>query len=177
MTVTDRATDTIDITINHQTAARENWGVWAAKEQALASELERTPLNASKEREKLQAGIDTAQANQAAQLETIKTGMVTLTVRALSRGEYRNLMKNHAPRPDDETDKALGYNADTFAAALLRLATISAKTLTGQVIPLQLDTWLDEEQGVDAAEFEAWFTTALALNKPRASSFPPLRVS
>lgn len=175
--MTERATDTIEITIDRKTTARDAWGVWAAKERALTFELERTPVDETTRRNELEASIAEVKAHQEKTLNTIREGIATLTVRALSRGEYRNLMKNHAPRPDDEADQALGYNTDTFAAALLRTATVSAKNLNGTEVPLKVDAWVDDETGVDAAEFEAWFTTALALNKPGASSFPPLRAS
>lgn len=175
--MTERATDTIEITIDRKTTARDAWGVWAAKERAITLELERTPINETATRAELEASISEVKNHQETALHTIREGIVTLTVRALSRGEYRNLIKNHGPRPTDEADQALGYNTDTFAAALLRTATISAKNLNGTEVPLNIDTWVDDQHGVDAAEFEAWFTTALALNKPGESTFPPLRVS
>lgn len=172
-----RATKKIDIVVNPEQGARDAWGIWAAKERSLAIELERTPLNAESERDRITAEIAHAQEQQKVLLGKVRSGIRQLTLRALSRGEYRNLLKNHGPRPDEDLDKEYGYNVDTFAAALLRKATIKAQTLDGESAPLDVDQWVDDETGVDVAEFESWFRSALSLNQPGGTQFPPLRVS
>ena len=177
MSDTVRATKKVELVIDPAQGARDAWGVHAHKERALAVQLERTPVADTAERERINAEIAEHKEHQATLLAKVREGIYRVTVRALSRGEYRNLIKNHGPRPGDELDKEHGYNVDTFAAALLRKATISAETMDDEKQPLEVDKWLDDETGVDNAAFEDWFRAALSLNTPGGAGFPPLRAS
>ena len=110
-------------------------------------------------------------------LYLIESGKITLTVTALSASKYRDLQKNHPPRDDDEFDQKIGYNEATFILPLLSEATVAARDHAGKDVPLDVEAWLDEDDGLDPVDTLRWFNTALGLQTGRTNRGPRLRVS
>lgn len=109
--------------------------------------------------------------------QTIESGQIHVRLRTLGHGQYRNLLKNHPPKPDDEIDGKVGYDVDTFGAALIRATTLTAEDHNGQPYGLDLDALLDDDEGISPYDFEQWFRTALALQTQGGSRVPLLRAS
>ncbi len=83
-------------------------------------------------------------ARMDAQRDIIKSGVVRLHLKALTRGEYRRLLSEHGPRDGDDLDKRLGYNADTFGEALIAACLIRTDDLDGEPVDNDWSTWADE---------------------------------
>lgn len=165
-----RPTATVTVTIDAHSDA-------VAEAAALRVEDKRIALTAAGG-----AGDDRARAEEIrARLDvlqdTIASGQIHVTVTALSAGAYRNLLKDHPPKPDDALDEKVGYDTDRFGAALIRAATLSAVDHAGQPYGLDLDELLSDDDGVTPHDFEQWFRTALALQTQGGSRVPLLRAS
>lgn len=103
----------------------------------------------------------------AAEFEELKTeaetAAVTVTVRALTRGQWKALKRDHPPRssgeaPDDEVQKdaALGVNVDEVEEDLLHRAMVEPMFSSRAAF----DEWVD---GLDEAMFEAAVSAAWSL--------------
>ena len=169
-----RPTTDVVLTLDAHPGERAAWDALARKEQRLVRDREKLP---TAKRGPLTREIDEARAQMDALAATIQSGQVRATVTGLSRGGYRNLLKGHPPRDDESLDERLGYNADTFGAALVEACTIEAHTLDGDPVPLDVPAWVDDETGVGPGDFEAWFRACLALQTTRASQVPLRRAS
>lgn len=170
----NRPTSIVQITIDAHPEERAAWRELAATEHQLTRDREKL--------ETVKRGPVTKRLNQVrtdmdALAVTIDSGILDVTVQGLSRGTYRALMRDHAPRPSEPLDERLGYNVDTFAAALIREATVSAATKTGDPVTLDVDAWIDDDTGVSNADFDAWFTAALTLQTRQVGSVPRRRAS
>lgn len=168
-----RPTATVALILDAHPGDRAAWAVLAEKERRLTRATARVPEPTAEQVE----DIEDVRAKMRALEDTIASGTITVTVRGLSRGEYRNLLKNHPPKPDDPLDERFGYDADTFGADLLRAATIEAVDHNGNPIPLDVDTWVDDDNGVGPADFQRWFTTAQTLNNRGVDQSPRRRAS
>lgn len=67
--------------------------------------------------------LDVAQQIQALREEMLDH-TITVKLRALPRKKFRTLVVDHPPREDNEGDRALGFNPDTFFDALLRMCAV-----------------------------------------------------
>lgn len=170
-----RPTATVPLTLDAHSGERAAWGVLAAKERSLAAERERATTPAA--RGAVTRRINATRTDMDALAATIQSGVAVVTVEALPRGKYRDILKAHPPRDDDPIDQELGYNTDTFGAALIRAASLSAKTLDDTPVPLDVDTWLDDTDGVAEGEFRTWFRATLNLQTQAVDQVPPLRAS
>lgn len=169
-----RPTAEVPLTLDAKTAARRKWDELASRERRLIVEREkaetgkRTPI--TRKINACRKEMDTVAADIAA-------GQVLVTVSGVSRGQYRDLLKQHPPKDGDELDKRVGYNMDTFGGGLIRAATLSAVDAAGKPVPLDVDAWIDDDEGVAAGDFERWFRACLELQTRPVDQSPPLRAS
>jgi len=172
--VVTRRTATVQVTLDAKNDEQEELQALAVEEKRLAlaqareTGAKRSPI--TKQLNEIRPAIAALEAE-------IATGRITVTVMALAASKYRNLLKNHPPREDDEFDAKVGYNEETFMLPLLTEATVAARDHQGQDVPLDLEAWLDEDDGLDPVDTLAWFNTALGLQTGRQSRGPLLRVS
>ena len=169
-----RRTATVQITLDAKNEELEELEALAAEEQRLTREQARLKPAAAKKHDPRLAEIRTGITALEAEIET---GKITLTVTALSASKYRDLQKNHPPREEDEFDQKIGYNETTFILPLLSEATVAARDHAGKDVPLDIEAWLDEEDGLDPVDTLRWFNTALGLQTGRTNRGPRLRVS
>lgn len=148
-----------------------------AEAASLRAEEKRLALTAARNGDDIDPRVPAIQARLAELEQTIETGQIHVRLRTLGHGQYRNLLKNHPPKPDDEIDAKVGYDVDTFGADLIRAATLDATDHAGQPYPLDLDDLLDDDEGVSPFDFEQWFRTGLALQTQAGSRVPLLRAS
>ena len=86
--------------------------------------------------------------------EMQESNKYTMIFEKLSRGKYRNVLKNAEPNGDDPLDSSLGYNTDVFGSLLIRASTISIFDHAGEdVTETHLDTLLDADQGMSMEKF------------------------
>lgn len=168
-----RSTATVPVTVDAHSAEVGELAELRAQEKRLT--LERARVKSAR-RGPITRKINEIREQMTALEDTIESGKVLVTVTALARGRYRNLLKDHPPREDDEVEAKVGYNLDTFGAALIRACTVSA-TRDGEPYDLDLDDLLDEDTGVGAYDFEQWFRTCLALQTQGGNRVPLLRAS
>lgn len=104
----------------------------------------------------LAAGSQTRQV--AERIEALRKEMadhsVDFRLRAVGRRRWTALLAEHTPRPDSDTDKAVGVNEETFYDALIRECT-AEPTLTDEQWTLLLDNQLTSAQ-FDQLAMAAW---------------------
>lgn len=164
-----RITSTVTILLDAKMNDRHKYDAVSAEIRELSTKREQAYLDSL--RESLTEQIEVKEAELEKIGKRVKAGLAELTLTSLTQFEYMNLLKRNLPREDDEIDARLGYNCDTFAGDLLRKATIAAKDGNGKKIQLDLDTWLDEEDGIGAGDFQAWFTAAHNLQTGSNANF------
>lgn len=106
------------------------------------------------------------------QREIIASGVVRIVIKGLTRGEYRRLLIEHAPREDDDLDQQLGYNADTFGNALIQaciVKTLAHETNGGEPVPNEWDEWADQ---MTNGQWEEVFRACLNLTNNPSPSLP-----
>lgn len=169
-----RRTATVQITLDAKNEEQEELRALADEEQRLTREQARLkPAEAGRH----DARLAEIRAGMAALDDVIETGRITLTVTALSNTKYRNLLKDHPPREGDEFDQKVGYNEETFILPFLTEATVAARDHDSGDVPLEVEAWLDDDNGLDPVDTLAWFNTALGLQTGRTNRGPRLRVS
>lgn len=165
-----RPTATVTITIDAHSDL-------VAEAAALRAEEKRLALAAARTGDDIDPRASEVQARIAELEQHIAEGQIHVRVRTLGHGQYRNLLKNHPPKSDDEIDAKVGYDVDTFGAALIRAVTVNAVDHAGELVDLDLDTLLDDDEGVSPYDFEQWFRTGLALQTQGGNRVPLLRAS
>ena len=156
-----RPTATVTVTIDAHSATVAEAAKLRAEDKRLALDEARQKAGEltglpDPRREEIQARLEQLD-------DQIASGQIHITVTALTAGAYRNLLKNHPPKDGDQLDEKVGYDVDTFGAALIRATTLTAEDHEGQPYGLDLDDLLSEDDGVTPYDFEQWFRTALAL--------------
>lgn len=128
---------------------------------------------ASAPAENLEADLDRVRAAMEEQRKVIASGVVDITIKGLTRGEFRRLLTEHPPREDDDLDVRLGYNGDTFGDALVKACIVSTtahELCGGEPVPNEWDTWADE---MTNGQWEEVFRACLKLtNDGQPAVFP-----
>jgi hypothetical protein len=62
-----------------------------------------------------------------------------ITVYALAYDEFGPFQDRHAPRDEDDVDKRVGYNRETFPHALLKACLVEPDTAEGETLEDRLD--------------------------------------
>ena len=117
----------------------------------------------------LKAALDDVRAAIAAQKAIIASGVVRVHIKGLTRGEFRRLLTEHAPRDGDPLDEQLGYNSDTFGDALIQACIVRTESLDGDLVPNQWGRWADD---MTDGQWEEFFTACLKLTKDPNPAFP-----
>lgn len=95
---------------------------------------------------------------------------VRVVLQAVPRRTWRQLMRDHGPRPDVSDDEVFGVNMDDFPDALLPLSVVAAdSTIEGDVAEF-LDSLSDYDY------YDRLFVQAFALNRGAAVADPTQRL-
>lgn len=80
------------------------------------------------------AATDAAEATRAAEAlrAQVEASSLPLKFRALSSAAFNSLQLRHPPRKDVESDKAIGFNPNTFWPALAHISTEEPASLTAE---------------------------------------------
>lgn len=107
---------------------------------------------------RLTSGAERRRLAEAAQAlrEQMRASTVVFRLRALPRKKWDALVKAHPPRPDEDDDKRIGYNADTFYDSLIRACTVEPALDEGQ--------WSALLDALSSAQWQALAGTAQGLN-------------
>ena len=119
--------------------------------------------------EDLAAELTDVRARMERERDIIKSGVVRVVIKGLTRGERRRLLIEHAPREDDPFDKQVGYNTDTFGDALIRACIVATQNLDGEPVDNEWDKWADE---MTNGQWEEFFRACLALTDEGQPAFP-----
>lgn len=169
-----RRTTTVPITLDAKNDEQDEYDALAVEERRLGLEQAR---RASNKRAPITRKLNEVRARMDELKESIESGRITVTVTALPSSKYRNLLKDHPPREGDEFDQKVGYNEDSFILPFLTAATVAARDADGADVPLDVEKWLDEDDGLDPVDTLSWFRAALGLQTGRQSRGPRLRAS
>lgn len=99
----------------------------------------------------------------------IASGVVRIHIKGLTRGEYRRLLVEHAPRDGDPIDRQLGYNSDTFGDAVIQACIVRTENLDGESVENAWGDWADE---MTNGQWEEVFRACLNLTNDPAPVFP-----
>lgn len=128
---------------------------------------------ASAPAENLEADLERVRAAMDEQRRVIASGVVEITIKGLTRREFRRLFVEHPPREDDDLDARLGYNGDTFGDALIKaciVATRAHELNGGGDVPNEWDAWADD---MTNGQWEEVFRACLKLtNDGQPAVFP-----
>lgn len=167
----ERLTTTVTIVVDPLNDVRAEYDAKALEVRALGVELGRISQRDTEALEVKEAEVHTAEAELEAIGERVKEGIAVLTLTSLSYFEYMGLLRDNPPRGGDDLDERFGYNVDTFAKALLKKATVKAEKLSGGSLALDVDTWVSQESGVSAGDFQTWFEKAMSMQTTASVNF------
>jgi hypothetical protein len=86
----------------------------------------------------------------------VEASTVRFTLRALPRGRWTELVKDHPPRKDSREDRQVGYNEETFYEALVRCCIVD---------PVPSDKeWAQIDEVLTAGEWIRLVSAAQNLN-------------
>ena len=94
------------------------------------------------------------------QRAVVASGVVRITIKGLTRGEFRRLHAANPPRDGDALDQQLGYDSDHFGEALIRASILSTTDLDGNPVPNEWDRWADD---MTNGQWDEMFRACLAL--------------
>lgn len=103
------------------------------------------------------------------QREVIRSGVVRIIIKGLTRGEFRRLLIAHPPREDDPLDAKLGYNCDSFGDELISACIVRTEDLDGEAVENRWGAWADE---MTNGQWEEVFRACIALTNDGEPAFP-----
>lgn len=154
----------------HDRLAREDARL--ALEQARQPEVpaeDRPKRRMSEKSRDVEAERAQVQAALAEQAEVIKSGVVRIHIKGLTRSEFRRLLIAHPAREDDQLDAQVGYNVDSFGEALIEACIIRTEDLDGNPVPNEWGAWADE---MTNGQWEEVFRACLSLTNEGTPSLP-----
>ena len=116
-----------------------------------------------------EADLAAVRAAMDAQRAIIASGVVAITVKGLSRREYRRMRSDHPPRDGEDLDQRVGYNADSFGDALIQACIVSTADLDGTPVPNEWDAWADD---MTNGQWEDVFAACMRLSTDGNPSLP-----
>lgn len=93
---------------------------------------------------------------------------VSFLVRGLPRGKWSDMVAEHAPRPENATDKAYGFNVETLMVKALPISIIGAESAAGE--PLDFDAvkeWDALADDMTNSQYEDFVLAVLRVNAGR----------
>lgn len=128
---------------------------------AALQDLQRQLTDAERE-DKAGGSLDGGAAREVAeQIQTLREEMldhtITVTIRALPRKKFRTMVVEHPPREDNEGDRVLGFNPDTFFDALMRVCAVEPV--------LDEALWADLEDKLSDGQWQTLTNAAWAVNE------------
>lgn len=109
-------------------------------------------------------GVDGARDAYLAAVDEAAARATEVIVQDIGAKRWRELAKDHPPRPGNQYDEMAGYNTDTFGETLLKFDDGERRTVVAPAFDKKSDRdeWLDN---MPLADFEAVLTEALKVNR------------
>jgi len=98
----------------------------------------------------------------------MQASTVSFLVRGLPRGKWSDLIAEHAPRPDNATDKAYGFNVEALMVKALPVSIVAAENSAGE--PLEFDPlkeWDALADDMTNSQYEDFVLAVLRVNAGR----------
>lgn len=112
---------------------------------------------------------ETAEAHNAF-AEEAQARRIRVVMKHLPRKEWRVLMADHKPRPDEDDDKIFGVNMESLPDVLIPRVIDREQS---ENLPENVEAWLDSLSDVDY--YDRLFMTAFAVNRGSAALADPTR--
>jgi hypothetical protein len=100
--------------------------------------------------------------------DRMKASSVTFLIRGLPRGKWSEMVTEHAPRPENTTDKAYGFNVETLMIAALPQSIAAVENAEGEALPFdpaaEWDALADE---MTNSQYEDFVLAVLRVNAGR----------
>jgi hypothetical protein len=100
--------------------------------------------------------------------EAMKASSVTFLVRGLKRGDWNELVAEHAPREDNTLDKTYGFNVEALMKAAIPKSIAGVENSAGE--PLDFDPaaeWDALADDMTDSQYEEFILATLRVNKGR----------
>lgn len=115
--------------------------------------------------QRLTGGPVTELAKQLTAIEAeMAAATVTFTLTALSHREWDRLKSEHAPRPDDDGDKAVGFNEETIFDVLIPMSVVDVVGPDGAEVDWSPEKWGDLADEMTNAQYMDFKKAAFVLN-------------
>lgn len=100
--------------------------------------------------------------------EQMKASSVSFLIRGLKRGEWSELVTAHAPRPDNATDKAYGFNVEDLMLTALPASIAAVENSEGELLPFDPATeWDALADEMTNSQYEDFVLAVLRVNAGR----------
>lgn len=98
----------------------------------------------------------------------MQASTVSFLVRGLPRGKWSDLIAEHAPRPDNATDKAYGFNVEALMIKALPVSIIAAENSSGESLEFDpLKEWEALADDMTNSQYEDFVLAVLRVNAGR----------
>lgn len=100
--------------------------------------------------------------------DQMKTATVSFLIRGLPRGRWSELVAEHAPRADNATDKAYGFNVESLMLVALPLSITGVENHAGEVLPFDpAKEWDALADDMTNSQYEDFVLAVLRVNAGR----------
>ena len=100
--------------------------------------------------------------------EQMKESTVEFLIRGLKRGDWNELVAEHAPRDGHALDKSYGFNFDTLMAAAIPKCITSVENHAGKPLEFDVDAeWEPLAEDMTDSQYEDFAMAVLRVNRGR----------
>lgn len=100
--------------------------------------------------------------------ESMRASTVTFVVRGLKRGDWNDLVTQHAPREGNALDKSYGFNVEDLMKAAIPACIAGVENSKGEDLPFDPSVeWDALADDMTDSQYEEFILAALRVNKGR----------
>jgi hypothetical protein len=137
-----------------------------------AHEAAEAELNAARSRSLADARLNDPAKDVARKVndleEQMKASAVSFLVRGMKRGDWNDLVTEHAPREDNALDKSYGFNVPDLMKVAIPKSIAGVENSKGEPLPfVPADEWDTLADDMTDSQYEDFILATLRVNKGR----------
>lgn len=137
-----------------------------------AHEAAEVEFNAARSRSLADARLNDPAKDLAKKINELESEMkaatVSFLVRGMPRGKWSDLVAEHAPRPENATDKAYGFNVETLMMKALPVSIVGAENSAGDSLEFDpAKEWDALADDMTNSQYEDFVLAVLRVNAGR----------
>jgi hypothetical protein len=100
--------------------------------------------------------------------EAMKASSVTFLIRGMKRGDWNELVAEHAPREDNNLDKTYGFNVEALMTKAIPMCIAGVENNAGEELPFDASAeWDALADDMTNSQYEEFILATLRVNKGR----------